>query len=72
MKGVYTLLWMVMLLLSCANNKELSDEDKLKILEKQSGEKLAKRWDSLRAIYGDNLVYVSDIYTGFKTDSTKR
>lgn len=66
-----------MLLTSCDDNGELFNEEKLKIVknqmqEKLSNEKAAKLVDSVKAIYGNSLNYVSDVFIGVATDTTIR
>ena len=65
-----------MLLTSCADNEELSNEQKLKIVEKEmqdklSNKKAAKLLDSAKSKYGDSVNYVSDIYVSVEKDTLK-
>jgi len=77
MSKLYTAIVIIMLMTSCANNEELSNEQKFKIVEKEMQDKLsdenaAKLLDSMKAAYGDSVNYVSDIYLGAQKDTLKR
>lgn len=76
MSKLYTIIGLIMLLTSCADNEALLHKQKVKLVEKEVGEKLshknaAKLLDSAKAQYGDSVNYVSDIFVGVVKDTVK-
>jgi hypothetical protein len=73
---LYTTIGIIMLLSSCADNGELSIEQKQKIMEKEIQEKLsekntAKHLNRAKAMFRDSINYVSDIYVSVVKDTVK-